>query len=363
MPETVTSQPLLPQRQSLVAQTVQSLLGGIHSGHWQEHLPGERELCARLQVGRNTLRAALDELQRKGWLEVVHGQRRRIKARRIWHDTDTPIEVIAVLSPNPLQAMPPPMALIMDTLWETLTKAGVSLELHVNSACFSAKPATALEKLVSDHPATAWILIMSKEPMQRWFVRRPLACLIVGSCVPELPLPSIDVDYRAVCRHAGGLLLRRKHRHIALVLAQGGYVGDEASRQGLLESLDAAHDTHVRVLSHDGTTAHLCAVMDEAMRAPSPPTAYLVARAPHVITVMMHLMRRGKRIPQDVAVISRDDDHSLKSTTPEVSRYTTSAARLAREVARAARQLAETGTLQPKAIRLMPEWISGQTIE
>ena len=69
---------ILPRRLSLVDQTVRSLRDGISSGHWQSHLPGERELCEYLQIGRNTLRAALQELERSGWLEVLHGQRRRI---------------------------------------------------------------------------------------------------------------------------------------------------------------------------------------------------------------------------------------------------------------------------------------------
>jgi DNA-binding GntR family transcriptional regulator len=49
------------------------------AGHWQGHLPGERELCAKLQVSRHTVRAALDELERDGLLEVSDRQRRKIK--------------------------------------------------------------------------------------------------------------------------------------------------------------------------------------------------------------------------------------------------------------------------------------------
>ena len=82
----------------------------------------------------------------------------------------------------------------------------------------------------------------------------------------------------------------------------------------------------------------------------------------HVLTVMMHLMRRGKRIPQDVAVISRDDDPFLQSTSPAVTRYAINPAQFARRVSLAARQLAETGTLPAHAIRLMPKFLPGETV-
>ena len=80
MKTTASSSPRLPQRVSLVTQTAQSLRESMLAGHWHGHLPGERELCARLQVSRHTLRAALQMLQREGSLEVADRQRRRIKS-------------------------------------------------------------------------------------------------------------------------------------------------------------------------------------------------------------------------------------------------------------------------------------------
>ena len=116
------------------------------------------------------------------------------------------------------------------------------------------------------------------------------------------------------------------------------------------------------VLHHDGSTSHLCSVLDDALRQPDPPTAILVARARHVLTVMMHLLRRGRRIPQDVAVISRDDDPFFQYTTPAVARYAIDQTHFARRLAMAARQLAETGTLPARAIRLMPQFVPGETV-
>ena len=55
----------LPQRQSLVAQTVAFLHGQIDRGEWREWLPSERALCELLQVSRHTLRAGLAQVQKE----------------------------------------------------------------------------------------------------------------------------------------------------------------------------------------------------------------------------------------------------------------------------------------------------------
>ena len=99
--------PLLPQRVSLVGQTVAAVREGIATGEWTGHLPGELELCERLQVSRVTLRSALRQLTREGLVRARQGSRREIiaggKKRR---PAATPRVVL--LSPVPAQAMPAP---------------------------------------------------------------------------------------------------------------------------------------------------------------------------------------------------------------------------------------------------------------
>lgn len=355
--------PLLPQRLSLVAQTVHSLREGIRAGHWQERLPGERELCMQLQVSRPTLRAALEELQRKGWLEVLHRQRRRIRAEPAAAGQRAQKKEIAMLSACSFLETPLPMMFVVDVLRDKLAEAGYTTKFHVNRACFSARPVRALEQLARQNPAAVWLIFGSKEPMQRWFIRQQLPCVVAGSCAPAIALPSVDADFRATCRHAGGMLLRKGHRRLALVLPQDAYGGDLVSEDGLREALTSmAEASRLRVLRHDGTTAHLCSLLDAVLCSADPPTAFLVARPPHALTVMMHLVRRSKRIPQDVAVISRDNDPFLESSTPLIARYAINPAQLARRLFVAVRQLAETGSLSTHAIRLMPNFLPGETV-
>ena len=354
--------PPLPQRHSLVAQTVQSLRAGIESGHWNEFLPGERELCESLQVSRRTLRSALDEMQHLGWLEVSDRRRRRITNRRVQAKTEAKKRTVAILTPGTFLSLPSPVSYVMDTLRSKLTAAGCVVQFHVNPGCYMAPPGKALARFVAEHPATVWLILSAQAPMQRWFSEQKINCLILGSCAPGVHLPSIDSDYHASCHHAGGLLWRKGHRRIALVMAKGVYGGDMASEEGLREALKDLPDTHLQVIRHNTTTAHLCAQIDQCLRSAHPPTAYLVARAPFTLTVVMHLMRRGKRIPQDVAVISRDDDPLFQATSPSIARYASQPTQLANRIALTVRTLAESGVVVASQIRLMPTFVPGESV-
>lgn len=352
--------PVPPQRCSLVTQTAASLRAGLLAGLWPERLPGERELARRLQVSRRTLRAALAELERQGWLDTTARQRRRALRGCGLPAPAAGRQVIGVLSPGSLLARP--MTFVMDALRERLDEAGLRVEFHAQRSCYSARPAAALQRLTQEHPAAAWLILGAREPLQRWAQRRRLPCLLAGSCVPGLNLPSVDVDYHAACHHAGGVLWRKGHRRIALVLPRAALGGDVASEAGLRAALHGLPGARLQVLRHDGSAAHLGRLLDAAQGGPRPPTAYLVAHAAPVLTVMMHLLRRGIRLPEDVSVIARDDDPVLQAASPVVARYVTDPPLLVRRMVRALRRLAETGEWPPEAIRLVPAFVAGETL-
>lgn len=353
----------LPRRQSLVAQTVQFLCEGIRAGQWKGHLPGERELSVQLQVSRPTLRAALEALQRNGWIEVAQRHRRRILAKPGMASGRDQRQHVAILSAISFLALPPAVMFVIDALRNQLLGLGYSTEFHVSPGCFSSRPERTLEKLQRRSPAGVWVVCGSKEPTHRWFLRRRLSCVVMGSCAPGMNLTSVDADHRATCRHAGVMLRRKGHRQFALVVPRDAYGGDVNSEEGLREALAASPGAGaVHVLRHDGSAANLCGLLDRVLRLPEPPTAFLVARAVNALTVLMHLMRRQRRIPGEVAVISRDDDPVLQSCTPAMTRYRIDPVQLARRLALAVSRAIEVGAPAARAIRMMPKFVPGETV-
>lgn len=77
---------------------------------------------------------------------------------------------------------------------------------------------------------------------------------------------------------------------------------------------------------------------------------------------MSHLMARGLRYPQDVALISRDDDTFLESMVPSVARYSLDLSLFARTISKLVVAMARSGVVDPKDIRLMPKFVPGRTL-
>jgi len=118
----------------------------------------------------------------------------------------------------------------------------------------------------------------------------------------------------------------------------------------------------LRVVTHNGSAASVCAAIDKSLRYLPSLTAYVVCGAAHVLTVVMHLMRRGRRVPADISVVSRDGDQILESASPTLARYDTQPGKLASEACRAVRQLLESGVVSPRNVKLMPEFVPGESL-
>jgi len=351
----------VPQRLSLVTQAVGILKENINTGYWSGELPGEHELCGYLHVSRVTLRKALDELQREGLVRSSQGKRRTIVPDR--RHSQMQNKRVILLTELPLHLLHPFTIYWMDCLREHLSETGYRLEIHVGQAAFGTNVDRSLSQMQKQFRPVGWVLYRSNERMQHWFSKHSLPCVIAGSRHPNIRLPSVDVDYRAVCRHAVGQFLARKHKHIVFLNPESGAAGDLDSEQGFMEAAKSAQDEETRatVVRHDGTVQGICNKLDLLLQRPNRPTAFLVARPAFVLTAVSHFLRKNLNLPRDVALISRDDDSFLESVVPTISRYTSNPTVFAHKVSRAVLEILGGGVLSRSDIRMMPTFVAGQT--
>jgi len=355
---------LIPQRTSLSNEVVKVIRDGLTSGVWSEWLPGERSLCERLHVSRPTVRAALSELRREGLIDVVHGRRSRILRQESTGQKRAPSKVVCLLSPVPLHSLRPFVMFLVDETREFLAEAGYRLEVETSPRYYTRRPQKALESLVQEKSIACWNLFRATPEMQIWFAEQGLPVVINGSSHSGVELPSVDLDYRATCRHAGSTLLARGHRHIALLIENIQCAGDEDSRIGFLESAKSIPGIEPRltIAEHNGSVAGIRSRIESLLRSNSRPTAFFVANSMYVLTVMGQLLQSGIRVPADVALLSRDDDSFLNYIVPTVARYACSPAHFASKASHLILQVARGETVPRRRVLLVPQLIKGETL-
>lgn len=350
----------LPQRISLVAQTAALVMEEVQAGRWAGWLPGEHKLAAQLQVSRKTVRAALKQLSREGVIRRNKGRRTEIVKKAAIRHLES--NRVVLLQPGPLQSLNPLVVFLVDQLRNHLTKAGYVLDIQASRVPYRARGTQWLEALAKSLRPAGWVLFNSTEPMQRWFADRRLPCVVVGWCHKGIDLPSVERDFAAVVQHAVNQFVVRSHKRLALLTPCPAPAGDVVTVAAFCEAAARAGSGVTGIVQeHDGQVANLCARVDRLLALPEPPTAFLVSTARHTLTVLGHLLSTGVRVPQDVALISRDDDSFLDAVVPSVARYHHSEELFVSKISRAVSEVVQ-GNMRVKDYRIMPTFIKGRTL-
>jgi DNA-binding LacI/PurR family transcriptional regulator len=350
-------------RPSLVEQAAETLRGALQEGLWRDQMPGERNLSRQLNISRPTLRAALEVLRAEGWVKVLPGRQRAIVKRPVGFGPGRS-QTIRVLTPLPMQEVPPFALCWMDRLRELLARVDLQLEIHSGRRWYSRRPEQDLAALTRQAPAAAWLLFMTNARMQRWFAASGRPAILCGSCHSGIDLPSVDFDYRAVCRHAAGQFLRRGHRRIVLLMEASDTAGDRESEAGFAEAFGTKAGTAATpmVVRHGGTPETIRQCVRGLLGHAASPTAFLVARSMPALLTASELIRQGRRVPENAAVIARDSDHFHEYFSPQLARYCADPEVHARRLTRIVTQLARGAMHGVMRTRIVPKFFPGESL-
>ncbi len=321
-------------------------------------LPGEMELARELQVGRNTIRAAMVVLEKEGLVRTVSGRRREVlgQVRRARPKQE---KVAVLVLPAPWHSLPPSTLLWMDALRLRLLGAGWQLQLVVEAAAFRRAPATALESLVSRYPSAVWVLYRSTAAMQRWFEKHEVSTVIAGSCHAGVNLPQMDTDFRATSRHASARLLGLGHRRLAVLAPAAPLAGDEESLLGFREGAEGAS---LQVLSVTDSKTSVLQALRSILAASERPTAIFTLEARHAATALTFLVGQGVTIPGQMSLLSRDHDPLLEHLVPEPARYERQPEAFAKKLAHLVTSSGGGVPLKETKHLIMPAFMRGETL-
>lgn len=347
---------------SLSTQVAERIAEEIRRGTWVGQLPSERALTDSLQVSRKTLRKAMAHLQQDGLLEATHRVGRRIKSNvRPGKRRETSV---GLLTPEALDHLPSNTSLWVGELRAMLFEAGVRLAAFSGHSFFTRQPAKALTQLVRQNPQACWILTHSNEDVQRWFFERQVRTLVAGSSYHGSQLPSVDLNYFAVCRHAAGAMLRQGHRRLALLINESHRAGDLESEAGFIDGVRSSTLTDMDpiVIRHDGTVPGALRMLARLFDRAAPPTALLVGKPTIYLTAFSFLAGRGLRVPEDVSLVSRDHDSLLPFLTPAPASYVLSPKTYAKRLFPLVLSLAAGDVIPHAAQRIEPQFVTGPSL-
>jgi hypothetical protein len=348
----------IPIRSSLAVQCAEILREAIHDGAWSRWLPGEHELAMRLKVSRITIRTALARLESEGILRGGRGRRREIlgQARRV-----TPLvnHTVIFLSPLPPWKLPSATMLWLDAVRGNLAADGWALETHASANAFGRRPASVLEELVTRWRPAAWVLHRSTLEMQRWYSERALPAVIAGTRHSDIRLPAVDIDHYESGFHAAGRFSARGLERLFVVREKTRLAGDLNCLAGF--RLGAGR-TECADIVHDGTPHGIANALDCHLKNKKPPCGIFALQAIECLTVLAWLRERGFRIPEDAAVISRNDEPFLAYAVPEPARYWIKVELFAQGITRVLSQLLHNGPGIIHQQLIMPAFKKGKTL-
>jgi DNA-binding LacI/PurR family transcriptional regulator len=352
----------MPSRGNLVAECVRVMRLRIASGEWNQLLPGERRLAETLQVGRDTIRLAVLQLEREGVLAAAGaGSRRRIMAatEAAAVPRSRPLR-IGLLAHQRLEKLPQPMLLEIDRIRDALADKDGSLQVIAPSWYEQRNPVKRLEALVEEEPCSAWMLLRSSAAVQGWFMKSRIPCLIRGYPHPGIELPHLDVDWHATARHAAGQLWRMGHRRVVVLSPSEPLKGVEAAVRGATDLGEP--DFEATVLVENGSSGGVARVLARALNFKQPPTAILTTRPRQAATALTWLATQGIRVPKDLSLITLAWEPFLDHLVPEISGYRVDPEAVAKLVVRRLERLVAGDPNPGGNAWITPEVVKGESV-
>jgi Transcriptional regulators len=348
--------------QSISAQVAAVLREELGEGNWKETLPSERRLADRLSVSRKTVRKALAILRAEGMIRTEPNRASAIVSGAA-KTREGPVKNVALLLPEPLENARPFTVLWVNRLMALLHETGMQMEIVSGWKYFGSRAGRSLDRLLQGHPDRCWVLARSHRALQRWFAQKDVPTLVVGTTHGGIDLPSVDIDHRALCRHAAITFLRQGHRQLALFLEKAGHGGDEDSEKGFIEGVATQPDASPPIIRRPSKGPNfIISELRHLQQLRIPPTGLLLSNSFSYLTALSFFAQQGLRVPHDISLISRDEEPFFSHLHPAPTRYSISPAKFAAAIRQAIKRVLEGSTPRRFDVRIMPDFIKGASV-
>jgi DNA-binding LacI/PurR family transcriptional regulator len=311
-------------RPSLVEITLDHLRRGITEGRWKDHLPGVRPLADELAVSKETLRAALAQLEHTGEVRCLGAGRHR---RIMKAPTPTPIAQkvlrVAILLRLPLEAQNSISQSLIQKIIHEIGLAGHHAFISDKYVKQPGPEGRTLKKLVAASRADAWIAYGPSFEVLAWFVRHGVPIFSIGGHPIGMSIPCARSDLDLAMNDAVDALVAHRHRRIVLITTEKWL---RPRRNGSALAFCAAMERHGLAVSDYNLpdwekSAEGLEILLRTLFHTTPPTALIILEPAWTAATLGFLLRHGLRIPEHVSIINMLPDPVLKLWRPRLAHF------------------------------------------
>lgn len=299
---------------SAAEQVANHLRQELSKGVWTGKMPGGASLCRELGVGRMTVDAALDLLEKEGVLVSQGAGRSRLIPQA------TKVAGLLRVAVLPLLADDLRVDYVMD-FQHHLQEEGHTVILSCRSVSGMGFDVAKVARLVKETPADAWVVIAGPRDVLSWFAGGSIPAFALFGRRRGLPIASIGPDKEKAYRSLVKRLVDLGHRRICLLarplrrlpvpgLPEQAFL-HELRRSGI--SIGSYN-----LPEWDGKADSLGGQLDALWRF-TPPTAMIVDEPPLFLSVRHHLARRGVLAPEHVSLVCTDGDPYFDLQRPSIA--------------------------------------------
>jgi DNA-binding LacI/PurR family transcriptional regulator len=306
------------RRISLPEQVAANLREGMQDGRWGGAFPGENQLAAELDVSRNTVRKALEILEKEGVLGGRgHGRSRAITTAGAAMAMQRPLRV-AILRHDGIGEDDPQSSLIIAEIKHSLEAAGyrafecvkAQKELNFNVSRISKHLITA--------GADAWIVVAGSRQLLEWCASQETPCLALYGRTEGLSIARTGPDTVEAYRDATRKLITLGHKRIVLIVREGfrkpPLGGCELAFMNELKSHGIPTSSY-NLPDWEESPEGFNRLMESLFKT-TPPTAMIIDEVCWYSAALAFLLRRGIRVPEQVSLVSGDCEPLLDMCYP-----------------------------------------------
>ena len=302
-------------RLSVAEQISAQLREELSRGRWRDKMPGVIRLADELEVSRNSVEAALRQLESEGLL-IGQGLGRNRLIAKSSATTLHPMRVAILL----FELVDRQLEYI-GGLQHALVEAGHSAIFPSKSLSDLGMKAARVRRLVKQTAADAWVIVGGNREVLEWFSKRPEPSFALFGRREGLPLAATGPDKPSAFVAATKHLIGFGHRRIAL-LARHMRRRPEPGRseRAFLGELEAHNIPFgdFNLPDWEETKEGYQELLSSLFRV-TPPTALIIEEAPFFIATQQFLARVGLGVPEDVSLICADPDPAFSWCEPTVA--------------------------------------------